>query len=322
MIAVDATQRVRAMLSFVTAADHGSFAAAARKLAISPAAVGKNVAGLEAALGVRLMNRSTRSLRLTSEGRAFLERAREAIQALDLAIDTVAAQRAEPAGRVRISVSSAFGHGYVLPLLPGLIAQHPALVPELDFDDRQVDIVREGYDIAIRGARTEDSSLVARRICDLVTVLVASPAYLKAHGTPQRPDDLDRGHRLIALRYLNGATSPWSLRPALGKPVQERAPEPAALVVSDPLAAVQAALGGIGIAQTGAHHAWPHLQAGRLRVVLARHHESAPRAMVLHYPHRALVAPRVRATVDYLLERLTQNQALRITAAQLAAVSA
>src|SRR5690242_6144670 len=154
---MDATQRVRAMLSFVQAADHGSFAAAGRVLGISSAAVGKNVAGLETALGVRLMNRSTRSLRLTSEGRAFVERAREAISALDAAIDTVAAQRAEPSGRVRISTSSAFGHRYVLPLLPGLVAKHPAIVPEVDFDDRRVDLVREGFDLALRGGTIEDS---------------------------------------------------------------------------------------------------------------------------------------------------------------------
>jgi DNA-binding transcriptional LysR family regulator len=318
---MDATQRVRAMLSFVHAADHGSFAAAARHLGISAAAVGKNVAGLEGALGVRLMNRSTRSLRLTSEGRAFLERAREAILALDLAIDTVAAQRAEPAGRVRISVSSAFGHRYVLPLLPQLAKHHPRIVPELDFDDRQVDMVRDGYDIAIRGGHIEDSSLVSRHICELHTVLVASPAYLKAHGAPARPDDLPR-HRLVAVRYLNGVTSRWNLRPAPGKPAQEWTPQPPALVVSDPLAAVEAAAAGLGIAQTGAHHAWPYLQAGGLKVLLARHHESGRRAMVLQYPHRALVAPRVKATVEHLLAALKANPALQLTQAQLRAAAA
>ncbi|MBA2676317.1 LysR family transcriptional regulator [Ramlibacter sp.] len=318
---MDATHRVRAMLSFVQAADHGSFAAAARSLGISAAAVGKNVAGLEGALGVRLMNRSTRSLQLTGEGQAFLERARDAIQALDLAIDTVAAQRAAPAGRVRISVSNAFGHRYVLPLLPGLVKRHPALVPELDFDDRQVDIVRGGYDIAIRGGRIADSSLVSRRICDLHTVLVASPAYLKAHGTPARPDEL-RQHRLIAVRYLNGTTSPWSLRKAPGAPVDDWLPEPPALVVSDPWAVVEAAAAGMGIAQSGAHHAWPYLQAGKLKVLLPRHHDSGRRAMVLQYPHRALVAPRVKATVDYLLEQLQRHPALCLTLAQLRGLSA
>src|ERR1017187_88794 len=129
---MDATQRVRAMISFVQAADRGSFAAAARILGISAAAVGKNVAGLEGALGVRLMNRSTRSLQLTSEGQSFLEGAREAINALDAAIDTVAAQRAVPSGRVRISTSSAFGHRYLLPLLRKLAQQFPAIVLEVD----------------------------------------------------------------------------------------------------------------------------------------------------------------------------------------------
>src|SRR3569833_1477406 len=172
---MDATQRVRAMLSFVQAADRGSFAAAARALGLSPAAVGKNVAGLEGALGVRLMNRSTRSLQLTAEGQAFLERAREAIDALDLAIDTVAAQRAQPAGRVRISVGSAFGHRYLLPLLPGLLQRHPGSVPEVEFDDRRVDLVRDGFVLALRGVQIDDSSLVSRLICHLLTVLVAAP---------------------------------------------------------------------------------------------------------------------------------------------------
>lgn len=311
---MDATQRVRAMLSFVQAADHGSFAAAARSLGISAAAVGKNVAGLESALGVRLMNRTTRSLQLTGEGAAFLERARDAIHALDLAIDTVAAQRALPAGRVRITTSHAFGHRYLLPLLPGLVARYPALAPEVDFDDRQVDIVRDGYDIALRGGRLADSSLVSRPICDLLTVLVASPSYLKAHGTPARPDDLPQ-HRLIALRYLNGQVSRWTLRKG------EFLPEPAALVVSEPLAAVEAAAAGMGIAQAGAHHAWRYLQAGKLKVVLARHHESGKRSMAVQYPHRALVAPRVRVTVDYLLEKLKANDALQITQKKLDAYS-
>jgi DNA-binding transcriptional LysR family regulator len=317
---MDATQRVRAMLSFVQAADRGSFAAAARMLGISPAAVGKNVAGLEAALGVRLMNRSTRSQQLTSEGRAFVERAREAIDALDIAIDTVAAQRADAAGRVRTSTNSAFGHRYLMPLLPGLLARYPAVVPEVDFDDRRVDLVRDGFDLALRGGHIEDSSLVSRHICDLHTVLVATPAYLDKHGIPKRHEDLAR-HRLIAVRYLNGQTSRWSFRNARGT-VEEQVPEPAALVVSDPQAAVDAAVAGIGIAQAGAHHAWRHLQAGRLKTVLPRVHQGGRRAMALQYPHRALVAPRVRVTVEYLLQQLATNEALHITLSQLKQFSA
>ena len=312
---MDPTQRVRAMLSFVYAADRGSFAAAARALGVSPAAVGKNVAGLEGALGVRLMNRSTRSLQLTAEGQAFLERAREAIDALDLAIDTVAAQRAEPAGRVRISVGSAFGHRYLVPLLPALVRRHPALVPDIDFDDRRVDLVRDGFDLALRGGQLDDSSLVSRHVCDLLTVLVASPGYLAEHGVPRHPDDL-AAHHLIGVRFLTGAMSSWSFRAADGQ-LFERRPEPAALVVSDPMAAVEAAVGGIGIAQIGAHHAWPHLLQGRLHIVLARHHHNGTRSLALQFPHRALIAPRVRATVDFLLEKLREPKALHLSLEEL-----
>lgn len=313
---MDATQRVRAMLSFVQAADRGSFAAAARAMGISPAAVGKNVAGLEGALGVRLMNRSTRSLQLTNEGQVFLERAREAIDALDAAIDTVAAQRAEPAGRVRISTSSAFGHRYLLPLLPALMARHPALVPEVDFDDRQVDLIRDGFDLALRGGQPHDSSVISRHVCHLLTVLVASPAYLEQHGAPKSPDDLP-GHRLIALRFLNGTVSRWNFKRPKGV-IEEFKPEPAALVVSDPLAAVDAAVLGMGLAQTGAHHAWEHLKSGRLKIVLARYHHGGNRDMTLQYPHRALIAPRVRTTVDFLLMELAQVPALHLSLADIA----
>ncbi|MGA2709747.1 MAG: LysR family transcriptional regulator [Steroidobacteraceae bacterium] len=312
---MDPTQRVRAMLSFVQAADRGSFAAAARVLGISPAAVGKNVAGLEGALGVRLMNRSTRSLQLTGEGRAFLDRAREAIDALDAAVDTVAAQRAEPAGRVRISTGSAFGHRYLLPVLPELVRRYPRVIPEVQFDDRRIDMVRDGFDLALRGGVLEDSSLVSRQVCRLLTVLVAAPSYLAEHGIPRGPDEL-ASHRLIATRFLNGRTSGWTFVAPDGG-VQERAPEPAALIVSDPQAAAEAAARGMGIAQIGVHHAWQYLRASELKVVLATHHHSGDRAMALQYPHRALVAPRVRVTVDYLLDKLAANEALHVSIEQL-----
>ncbi|MBV8604344.1 MAG: LysR family transcriptional regulator [Pelomonas sp.] len=318
---MDATQRVRAMLSFVQAADRGSFAAAARALGVSAAAVGKNVAGLEAALGVRLMNRSTRSLKLTGEGAAFLERAREAINALDVAIDTVAAQRAEPVGRVRISAGHSTGQRYLVPLLPGLVERHPRLVPDVEFDDRRVDLVRDGFDIAFRGGLLADSSLVSRHVCELRTVLVAAPDYLARHGAPRRVDELAR-HRLIAVRFLTGQTSPWSFKGSGAAVVHERAPEPAALIVSDPLAAAEAAVRGMGIAQTGLHHVWEYLQRGQLRVLLARQHHSTPRSLALQYPHRSLVAPRVRATVDYLLDAFARIEALQVSGEQVGAFCA
>lgn len=138
---MDLSQRVRAVLSFVHTVEAGSLAGAARALGVSAAAVSKNVAGLERTLGVRLMNRTTRTLSLTEEGAVFLRQARIALDALDAAVDAVAAQRLAISGPVRISTSAAFGREHVLPVLPGLLARYPQLAVEVDFDDRVVDLV-------------------------------------------------------------------------------------------------------------------------------------------------------------------------------------
>ncbi|MGQ0708309.1 MAG: LysR substrate-binding domain-containing protein [Rhodoferax sp.] len=318
---MDSAQRVRAILSFVQAADAGSFAAAARVLGISSAAVSKNVASLEKALGVRLMNRTTRTLQLTDEGSTFLLQARVALDALDTAVDTVTAQRLGPSGRVRISTSSAFGREHLLPHLPGLLARYPALSVDVDFDDRVVDLVREGYDMAIRGGSFPDSALVSRPICRLHVVLVASPGYLARHGVPGTAHEL-QAHRLIGRRFLGGRVATWGFKGAEGS-VSMFDPSPAAaLTLSAPEAALQAACDGVGIAQVGVHLAWPWLQSGALKVVLHRHHHPGTYEMALQYPHRALVAPRVRASLDYLLDAFAQDKRLHIPLKALGAYAA
>lgn len=307
---MESAQRVRAILSFVQTADSGSFAAAARTLGISSAAVSKNVAGLERALGVRLMNRTTRTLKLTSEGAAFLEQARVALDALDAAVDTVAAQRVQPSGRVRISTSAVFGRDHVMPALPSLLARHPALSVEVDFDDRRIDLVREGYDLAVRGGQIGDSALVSRPVCRLNMALVAAPAYLARRGSPRTPQDLKQ-HQLITRRFLGGQISRWTFRSAHGG-LSTIEPEAAILTLSAPEALVQAALLGMGIAQVGVHLAWPHLRTGALKIVLNDCHHPGNYEMVLQYPHRALLAPRVRSTVNHLLEVFARDEALHV----------
>jgi DNA-binding transcriptional LysR family regulator len=307
---MDSAQRIRAILSFVRAADTGSFAAAARSLDISSAAVSKNVASLERALGVRLMNRTTRTLTLTSEGTAFLNQARIALAALDAAVDSVAARRVEPSGRVRISTSAAFGRDQLMPALPGLLARHPALSFEVDFDDRRIDLVQEGYDLALRGGQIPDSALVSRPVCRLNMALVAAPAYLERHGVPRTVAELGQ-HRLLARRFLGGRVSAWVFRAPEGS-LESFEPEAAVVTVSAPEALVQGALSGLGIAQVGVHHIWPHLQAGALKVVLGECHHPGTYEMVLQYPHRALLAPRVRATIEYLLDAFSRDDALHV----------
>jgi len=318
---VDSSQRVRAIVSLVEAVDSGSFAAAGRKLGVTSAAVSKNVAGLEKALGVRLMNRTTRTLKLTEEGEAFLRQARVALEALDAAVDTVASQRALPTGRVRISTSSAFGHDHVLPALPALLACYPGLSVEVDFDDRVVDFVREGYDIAVRGGNIPDSALVTRPICRLNTVLVASPDYLANHGAPQTPAELHK-HRLIARRFLGGRVMAWSFRGDDGSITTLDPGSEALLTLSAPEAVVRAACESVGVAEVGVHLAWDCLRSGSLKIVLHAFHQPATYEMVMQYPHRALVPPRVQVTVKHLLEWLKADNKLHVRMDDLVAYTA
>ncbi|VWD44809.1 transcriptional regulator [Burkholderia lata] len=318
---MDVSQRTRAILSFVHAADGGSFAAAGRMLGITSAAVSKNVAGLERALGVRLMNRTTRTLKLTDEGSVFLREARIALDALDAAVDSIVAQRLGPQGRVRISTSAAFGREHLQPVLPGLLARYPGLSVEADFDDRIVDVVRDGYDIVIRGGNIHDSALVSRPVFRMNTVLVASPAYLERHGIPRTPDELGT-HRLIARRFLGGEVATWSFRMRGGSIVAVDPGDTALLTFSAPEAVLQAARDGLGIAQVGVHLAWAHLRAGSLKVLLHRHHLPGSYEMAMQYPHRALKASRVQATVDYLLDAFAANESLHVPVKALEAYGA
>lgn len=307
---MDSTQRIRAIISFVHAADGGSFAAAARALGISPAAVSKNVAGLEKSLGVRLMNRTTRTLNLTEEGAAFLRQARIALQALDLAADSVIAHRTEVAGHVRISTSVGFGRDQLMPTLPELLDRHPRLTLEIDFDDRVIDLVHDGYDLALRGGRIADSSLISRPVCRFQLVLVASAQYLHTHGVPRTPADL-APHRLITRRFLGGRVSPWSFKANDGS-ITTIDLDRAVLTLSSPEAMIQAALAGVGVTEVGVHHAWRHLRTGELKVLLLQFHHPGEYEMTLQYPHRALIAPRVRATVEHLLDAFAKQEELHV----------
>jgi len=308
-------RNLQGLTSFLEAASAGSFTAAAGRLDLSPAAVSKNVIKLEAELGVRLFNRSTRRIRLTQEGEAFAEQAREALRALDAALVGVTQAQSEPAGRVRISVGASFGRAYVLPALPGLLARHPRLEVEVALDNRHVDLVAEGYDIGIRGARVRDSSLVARRVAQLPLVLAASPDYLHRRGVPRSLAELET-HETIGVRFASGAASTWRLREAKGAPWVEWTP-PARLWVNDPEAQIDLALAGAGIIQIAVHHAAADLADGRLMRLLPELHDPDAREIILHYPHRQFLSPRVRIVVDTLLAHFAASPRLHLLPADM-----
>jgi DNA-binding transcriptional LysR family regulator len=290
------------LISAIQAADSGSFSGAAKQLGLTPAAVSKNVANLESHLKVRLFNRTTRRLSLTEEGRAFVAQARVGVKAL-VDASALATQGTAPQGLVRINCAVGFGRRYVLPLLPRFFKLYPHVRVELNLNDQAVDLVAGGFDIGIRGGSQPPEGMVSRKIGDIPAVLVASPLYLKQHGTPLNAEDLSR-HQLIRVRFLNGRMHPWPLR-ANGKSKQIEALDlPAQLMISDPEIVLDAALMHMGIARVGRHHARGALQRGDLIEVLPKLHVGGEASMALFYPHRAGMAPRVRVLVDFLLAEL------------------
>jgi DNA-binding transcriptional LysR family regulator len=313
--------QLRGLRAFVAAAQSLSFTRAAVELDVSPQAVSGAVARLEGILGVRLFNRSTRSMALTDEGARFYPQAADALARLRDAVHSAAAGDA-PTGLVRISVAGGFARRYVLPELPGLRAALPQVQLELALDDRKVDMVREGFDIVIRGGVLGDANVVSRPICALSTVLVASPDYLARRGVPRLPQDL-LAHDLISLRFLSGLMNEWRFERAGQDGGKAEQLEPrGVLTLSDPYAVSEAAALGLGIGSVAVHHALPLLRTGQLKTVLLDSYQPMRREMALQYPHREHLAPRVKAVVSYLLERFESNVDLHLGAADLQAFAA
>jgi DNA-binding transcriptional LysR family regulator len=295
------------VISVIQTAESGSFSSAAHVLGLTPAAVSKNVATLEAHLNVRLFNRTTRRLALTEEGRAFVIQARVGIAALEDA-SAVATKGARPEGLVRLNCSVGFGRRYVLPLLPAFFKAQPSVRVELNLDDNQVDLIKSGFDVGIRGGSQPPEGMVSRKICDIPAILVASPRYLKEHGTPHSQKDLAT-HKLIRVKFLNGRMSPWLFKMGNAKGLTAH-DAVARLIVSDPEVVLDAALLHMGIARVGKHHAHNALKRGDLVEVLPRLHAGGQASMALFYPHRAFLAPRVRVLVDFLLKELANEISL------------
>ena len=305
---MDLSQHVRAIISFVEAADSQSFAAASRKLKITSAAVSKNIASLEKVLGVRLMNRTTRTLSLTKEGELFLAHVRIALGALENAVDMVMTEKNENRGHVRISTSAAFGSDFIVPELVGLIKEFTNLTVEVDFDDNIIDLVDNGYDIVIRGGKITDSAFISRSICKMPTVLVASPEYLSRHGIPDSAAELSN-HTLIPRKFIDGRISPWGFKGSDGT-LSFITPKNAKITLTNPKSLTDVAVLGLGIAQVGVHNCLKEIENGALKVLLFDEHDPGDFEMVIQYPHRALIAQRVQTTVQYLLDKLRLKKEL------------
>jgi DNA-binding transcriptional LysR family regulator len=284
--------------AFVLVVDEGSFTAAARRLGVTKSYASKLVSRLEDRLGIRLLHRTTRKLSLTEPGRGYYERCTEAIQTLEEAETEATWLQNAPRGRLRVTLPTAFGVTYLTQPLAEFKARYPDLIIEAVFSDRHVDILEEGFDLAIRAGDLPDTSLVAQRLASADRVLCASEAYLERRGAPQKPEDLARHECLLYAYHLAPGT--WNLRGPGEKKVAVEVS--GTLVANHAQMLVEAACLGQGILFMPVFHTAPYLRDGRLRRVLPAWRE--PAAIHAVYPEARHLSAKVRAFVDFLVERL------------------
>jgi DNA-binding transcriptional LysR family regulator len=284
---------------FVRVVELGGFSAAARAFRMTPSAVSKLVARLEKRLGARLVNRSTRQLKLTAEGCNFYERAVRILAELDDA-ERGAARNAEPRGRIRVNANVPFGTHFLLPLAPEFLSRYPGVTLDIALTDEVIDLLEERTDVAIRAGPMKSSQLVARKLGETRMVIVAAPSYLAQHGTPKTPADLERHNRL----------APGYARAIEGWPLLERGAVKSIAVsgnaqASDGEALRQLALAGLGLARLAAFQVQTDIAAGRLVPVLEPFNPGDKEEVHAVFAGQGGHVPaRVRALLDFLAERV------------------
>jgi DNA-binding transcriptional LysR family regulator len=290
------SDRLNGIAAFVQAAEAGSFALAAERLHLTRSAVGRKIARLEERLGVRLFHRTTRRQSLTEAGRAYYERCVRALAELDAADAALDAGRRAPAGRLRVSVPVLFGRHCAAPVLRKLAQRHPGLRVEVAFSDRVVDLVEEGFDLAVRiGELADSASLAARRLGAQRMGICAAPAYLAARGRPATADEL-AGHDAIVYARA-GEPAPWRLRERDGRLRELRLD--GRLRYDDLQAIVDAAVAGAGLAWLPCWLMMPHVRAGELALVMDSERVLATDIHAV-WPQSRYLASKTRAAIDAL----------------------
>ena len=290
---------------FVRSAEGGSFAEAARHLSLTPAAVGKSVAKLEVRLGVRLFQRSTRRLTLTEAGKLFLDEVSGSLTTIQNAVANLASAEGRPVGTLKVSMGTVFGNRYVVPLLGEFMQRFPAIRPDWHFDNRQVDLIGQGFDAAIGGGFELPQGVVARKLTPAHRVLVASPAYLAQRPAVRVPEDLSRCQGILIRSPQTGRVRSWQLTH------REREHSPlvlkAAMTMSDSEAACCASAQGLGIALVSMPMAVPFLDSGAVVRVLPDWYVDDGNISIYYAEHK-LLPGKTRAFVDFVIEQFAEQQ--------------
>ncbi len=286
------------MTCFLRVVDNAGFAAAAASLGLTPSGVSKQIARLEDRLGARLLQRTTRRVSLTTEGRAYYEQAREILGDIETMEASVGGAERVARGLLRVNVAHGFGMAQIVPLIPAFCERHPQIEVQLNFADRIVDLLAEGDDVGIRLGRVRDEGLIARRLGEHTRMICAAPSYLARHGTPQLPADLE-GHRAVLSTNVP-LINAWPLRQPDGSVQMVTLP---GVVSSDSGDALfRMVLAGMGIAYTADFLIHEAIRDGQLVPLLQEY--TAPQIWPIHavYPARKHLAAKVRAFVDYLAD--------------------
>lgn len=287
------------LISFVRSAELGSFSEAARRLALTPAAVSRNVKMLERNLGVRLFHRSTRRLTLTEAGEAFRLAIAGSLDDIQAAIAGIASDSGEPAGVLKVSMAPTFGVMHLLPMLPAFLARYPRIRPEWHFENRPVDIVAEGYDAAIGGGFDLSPGVVARALAPAHIVAVASPAYMAGRVAPGDPAGLVEFEGIVMRSLQSGRIRHWMMRDAVGNESAATLRED--IVVNDPAAMREVARLGLGVALLAMPDVLPELESGKLVRLVPRWYADAG-AISVYYASRTLLPGKTRAFVDWVAD--------------------
>jgi len=284
------------MAVFARVVATGSLSAAARELSLSPAMVSRRLAALESRLGVRLVNRTTRSLHLTDEGATYYDTCARVLAEIEEANAAASAGRQAPKGTLRVALPAAFGNQYVAPLIPQFAARYPAVQLLLRLSDRSVNLVEEGFDLAIRIATLPDSSLAARKLAPNRRVVCASPSYLAHYGVPRTPADLAQHNCLLASDF----SSTWEYKDPDGKPGTVRV---AGRYVCDNWEVLREwAVEGLGVALKSTWDVRRHLESGALVSLLPGYTFHTDVAIYAVYPHRRHLPAKTRAFIEFLAE--------------------
>ncbi|MDO8371801.1 MAG: LysR family transcriptional regulator [Pseudomonadota bacterium] len=297
-----------AMQAFVRVVEAGTFTKAADSMAMPKATVTRLIQTLEQELDTKLLNRTTRRVTVTADGAAYFERAGRLLSDMEELESSMSRAKASPRGRLKVDIPASLGMAVIIPALPDFYARYPDIQIELGVSDRPIDILAENVDCVIRGGEITDQSLVARRIGEFYLMSCASPAYLKRHGTPTHPRELERAHKLI--RYFSprdGKLYNVTLHKD-GDRVEVAGQHQ--LAVNDSNAGVAAALAGLGVLQTLTFLVQHHISSGALEPLFGGWCSQAKPIHVVYPPNRHL-SNKVRVFVDWIAELFARHDLIQ-----------